>query len=91
MKKVYIKPKLLVERFELSQMISRCGVAMVFATVSGCANNLALDADSEFNRLFELGVFNDSSHCQYEPSDDLSLNTDKICYVTSTSNQVFGS
>lgn len=91
MKKVYMKPRIAIERYQLSQMISGCSASVVFATVSGCANNISMDAASEFERLYSLGMFNDSAQCQYEPSSDLVMNSDKLCYFTSTSNQVFGS
>lgn len=84
MKKSYQKPQLLVERFELTQHLSSCGISLN-STDIGCVIQSPA-ATPEMKDLAIQGYFADG--CPRQPIGGMEYDT--FCYLTA-SGLAFGS
>lgn len=84
MKKSYDKPRLLVERFELTQHLSSCGISLNSTDTACIINSPA--ATPEMKDLAIQGYF--SAGCPRQPV--VGFVYDTFCYLTA-SGLAFGS
>ena len=85
MKKIYKRPMLVLEKFEISQRLSSCSLAIGYNDVA-CVLN---DADSTFmmKDLAMQGFFNDDTCFSRPVGNEMD---DGVCYHISV-NQAFSS
>ncbi len=82
--KVYAKPRIYIERFELSQHIAACAWDM---SNKSDANECTAESDADWGIFGGLTMFTDTSKCNVTPNV-----FEDFCYTTGTEgNNLFNS